>query len=197
MDNAIDDPATTRPGLSCAASTLMERLAAGDKTAMNELVAEYGPALHRLVGRLTGWASDADDLLQEVLITAWRKANRYHGSGSLEGWLRRLAINVCHSRLRALGKLSRRFQSSADLDAVPTGEPHTPTAREEALAATFGKLRQADRSVLVLYYMENLSGEEVAAALNIRAEAFHARLSRARARLRELIESHERAHPER
>ncbi|MAT72133.1 MAG: hypothetical protein CMJ58_21715 [Planctomycetaceae bacterium] len=191
-------PAACAPGESAqqphsAGLALMQRLAAGDESAMSELVATHGPVLHRLVGRLSGWAADADDLLQDVLITAWRKASRYRGSGSLEGWLRRLAVNRCHSRLRAISQLKRRFASSPDLHAVAVEEAHVATDREEALAAALAKLRQADRSVLVLYYMEELTGEEVAAALGIQVGALHARLSRARGRLRELMEADEQA----
>lgn len=170
---------------------LMQRLAAGDAAAMDRLAAEYGPGLHRLVARLTGWSPDADDVLQEVLIAAWRKAHRFHGTGALAGWLRTLAVNTCHSRLRALRKLQNRFRPTPDLQSVPAHEPRPPTAREQTLAAALAKLRQADRTVLVLFYMEELSGEEVAGSLGIGVGAVHARLSRARTRLRELMEAHE------
>ncbi|MCA9198782.1 MAG: hypothetical protein KDA87_14640, partial [Planctomycetales bacterium] len=66
---------------------LMQRLAAGDNQAMQSLIAQFGPMLQRLIGRLTAWDDASDDILQEVLVKAWDRASEFRGTGSLEGWL--------------------------------------------------------------------------------------------------------------
>ena len=66
---------------------LMVRLRQGDQAAMCELLNRHGEMLARLVGRLTAWHADREDILQEVLLSIWQKSGSYRGEGSLEGWI--------------------------------------------------------------------------------------------------------------
>ena len=170
-------------------SELMQRLRRGESEALTELVHQYGPGLQRLIGRMTAWSSDADDILQEVFLTAWQRAGQFRGQGALEGWLRRLAVNRCknhHRARRAFKDLLLRFASVA---------PRQPGNHEEiqsGLAEALAKLKDADRMVLVLYYLEGLSANETADSLGLRVDAVHMRLHRARSRLREVFERMDR-----
>jgi RNA polymerase sigma-70 factor (ECF subfamily) len=159
---------------------------------MNELVHRFGPDLHRLIGRLTAWSPDSDDILQEVYLTAWRKAGTYRADGPLEGWLRRLAVNRCrnHRRMRtAFERLLRRF---AGRQRSTTNSPGTLGDDESGrLQTAIAQLASEDRTVLALYYLEDLSGAEVADALGVTVPTMHVRLHRARRRLRELLEESE------
>lgn len=166
---------------------LMQRLRQGDASAMDELVHRFGPNLNRLVDRLTCWSADSDDILQEVFLTAWRKAAAYRGTGSLEGWLRKLTVNRCrnHHRARAaFVRMVERFAMRAkDADELRSHDEDPSYALQIAL----GKLRATDRAVLVLFYLEELSGEQVADAMNVPPSTIHMRVHRARERLRGLL----------
>ena len=67
---------------------LMQRISQGDQPSLERLVATYGDSIALLIGRLLAWHADCDDVMQEVLLTAWRNAGSYRGQGSLEGWLK-------------------------------------------------------------------------------------------------------------
>ena len=173
---------------------LMTRLRAGDSAAMTELLRRYGPSLNRLVGRLTGWSADSDDILQEVFLVAWQKAGQFQGTGSLEGWLRRLAVNRCKNHRRARNAFQRLTKRVARWSAQATGGDPPDGGEIAELRFAMMRLKSADRAVLVLYYLEELSGDEVADLLGVRVESVHMRLHRARARLRDILQASERSH---
>lgn len=168
---------------------LMVRLERGDAAAMTELVGRFGPGLSRLIGYLTAWHADADDILQEVLLTAWRKAHTFQGKGSLEGWLRRLAVNQCKNHRRARATFEQFLQHFAyrRQEATPREIPDYAEDPTVNVQRALSQLKSSDRAVLVLFYLEQLSGDQVARALDVRPETVHMRLHRARIRLRELM----------
>ncbi len=172
-------------------STLMSRLQNGDANAMNEMVCRFGPGLNRLVGRLTGWSAESDDILQEVFLTAWRKAAAFQGSGSLEGWLRKLAVNRCRNHRRTRSAFKRMLDRFALRSKTTTADQLSLDESAGALRIALARLKTADRAVFVLYYLEDMSGEQVAEALGARIETIHVRLHRARLRLREIIDAEE------
>jgi len=74
---------------------LLARAKAGDKDAFGALVAPYLRELHAHSYRMLGSAQDAEDVLQEVLMRAWRHLGAFEGRGSVRGWLYRIATNRC------------------------------------------------------------------------------------------------------
>ncbi len=170
---------------------LIARLRQGDAAAMKELIHRFGPRLNRLVGRLTAWNSDREDILQEVFLTAWQQAGSFRGDGSLAGWLRRLAINQCLNHRRARNAFGRMLARLAGRTSKTQNDNASGWDRGQQVCDALAKLRNEDRTVLVLYYLEELSGDEVAEALGVRLETMHVRLHRARQRLRELLSEKE------
>jgi RNA polymerase sigma-70 factor (ECF subfamily) len=75
--------------------TLLARAKAGDEDAFRVLIAPYLRELHVHCYRMLGSVHDAEDVLQEVLIRAWRYLHAFDGRGSLRGWLYRIATNRC------------------------------------------------------------------------------------------------------
>lgn len=177
----------------------MARIAAGDEAAFQALVEEHAPRLLRLIGRLTAWHADREDLLQETLLTVWEKSHRYDERGTLAGWLTQIALNRVKNRFRALGRLRRCLEGFAYgqlqhmTPSQPAPLPITPsTPLEEAdtpLAEALAEMSVADRSLIVLYYLEELPAEEIARLEGIRVDALHVRLSRARNRLKQRLET--------
>jgi len=167
---------------------LMARLHSGDNCAMTELVCRYGPGLNRLIGRMTGWSSESDDILQEVFLTAWKKAGQYRGNGSLEGWLRKLAVNRCRNHHRARKVFDQLLTRFTRLRRRELAASHD-RAQDLDLQVAMSKLNDDDRIVLVLFYLEELDGAAISELIGVRADAVHMRLHRARTRLRNLLET--------
>jgi RNA polymerase sigma-70 factor (TIGR02960 family) len=96
---------------------LLARARAGDSDAFGALVAPYMRELHVHSYRMLGSVHDAEDVLQEVLMRAWRHLSSYDGRGSLRGWLYRIATNRC---------LTRRSRASATPAPLPAFSPAPP-----------------------------------------------------------------------
>lgn len=156
----------------------------------------HEPELRRLVHRLLGWtrrAADVDDIVQDVLLAAWRNLDGFRGEARPATWLWRIAIHTTRSHQRRVG-LWRRFFPPTATPAEPTAEPPVPEAGATALdakmqrvQAAMAKLAHADRELLVLRYLEQRDIAQIAAALDLPRNTVDARLSRARARLRDLL----------
>jgi RNA polymerase sigma-70 factor (TIGR02960 family) len=99
---------------------LLERASAGDEAAFGELVDPYGRELHVHCYRIVGSVQDAEDLVQETLLAAWRGLDRFQGRASLRSWLYRIATN------RALNALRDRGRRLPQLPAPPPEAPEPP-----------------------------------------------------------------------
>lgn len=169
---------------------LMRELATGNETAMQAFIERYGAMLNQFVGRLVAWNHDQDDILQNVLITIWQRAGEFQGTGSLEGWIRRIAINRCRNHFRARAA----FRRLVDLVAI-RGTPSESAYNDELLQienkeltrSALQKLKQQDRTILVLYYLEELSSDEIANLTGVKVATVHVQLHRARQRLRDQL----------
>ena len=185
------DPSCDRPSEATfdAERQLMQRVASGDNVAMEELVGLYGEPVARLVGRLLAWHADCDDVFQEVLLAAWRNADKYNGSGTLEGWLKRIAINRCRNHHRALSAWRRKLEQLVlrlGDSSESTGSVYSQTpGGESELGQALASLSPDDRTAIVMFHLEGYRGDEVARELNITTATLHVRLHRIRKRLKQ------------
>src|SRR5687767_14813598 len=97
----------------------LSRARAGDEEAFRELTDPYRRELQLHCYRILGSVQDAEDLLQETLLAAWRGLEGFEGRASMRAWLYRIATNRCLNMLRDRG---RRPQ-----EAPPMAEPPEPT----------------------------------------------------------------------
>jgi RNA polymerase sigma-70 factor, ECF subfamily len=92
----------------------------GDEGAFSQLMGPHRPALHAHCYRMLGSAQDAEDALQETLLSAWRALPRFEGRSSLKSWLYRIATNAC------LKTIERRPRRVLPIDYGPAADPHGP-----------------------------------------------------------------------
>ena len=111
---------------------LLSRARVGDEDAFGKLVEPYRRELQLHCYRILGSVQDAEDLLQETLLAAWRGLDRFEGRASLRAWLYRIATNRC---LNALRDRKRRPQEVSSMVEPPEptspsrrGSSHTPTS---------------------------------------------------------------------
>ena len=105
--------------------TTVERARSGDDRAFGELTEPYRGELQLHCYRILGSVQDAEDVLQETLLAAWRGLGQYEGRASLRTWLYRIATNRCLNALRASGRPRTEPPEPSFLTAEPTrrGEP--------------------------------------------------------------------------
>jgi RNA polymerase sigma-70 factor (ECF subfamily) len=171
---------------------LVERLPRGERAALEQLISEHQPTVRRLMGRLTGWSPDTDDLVQDVFVRAIEHANAFRGDSRVATWLTRIAINVCrgYHRKRTMRRLLWRQWSvqrpaEAESDASQTAQD---LDRARYVNQAVQRLRPGEREVIVLHYLEAMEIEQVAALLGISRGAVEVRLHRARKRLGEMLQ---------
>jgi len=164
-----------------------------DTAAAKILAEQLLPMVTRLVRRLMAWSDDADDLVQNVLVTALAKRKSFHGHAGLETWITRIAINQCraHHRKHWLrGRLFRAWAQQGGRNKAPLATPDDLAIageRAAAVRAAVGQLPARSREAIVLCYLEGLTVAEAAAALVIRPGTLEVRLTRARQQLRKSL----------
>ena len=134
--------------------------------------------VYRLALARTGNHADAEDVFQEVFLRYVRKTPVFVSEEHRKAWLLRVTVN-CAKRLCA-APWRRMTEPLSELLPAPTPE-------ETGLWEALGRLRPADRTVLHLYYHEDLTTAEIAALLRCRPGTVRSRLTRARERLRDIL----------
>jgi RNA polymerase sigma-70 factor (ECF subfamily) len=172
-----------------------------------EIYETFQPKILRYLARLVG-EDEAEDLTQETFVKVNQALENFRGESKLSTWLYRIATNTALDRLR-----SPSFREAAAVklpsDAIEKDEPElddrnawtgekTPLVepqiyRKEMSACIrdfIGKLPESYRTVLVLSEMESLSNHEIAEILGVSLDTVKIRLHRARAKLRQELETH-------
>jgi len=164
---------------------LVSRICAGSMNALAELYELHASHVYRIALRLTGSEAEAADVVQDVFVALPRSLKTFRGSGSLEGWLKRVAVRTALMRNRARDRRSEvTLDPTARLDQSDSApEIVVRLALERALL----DLPETERTVFVLKVIEGYSHEEVASLLDITPEASRARLARARRVLRNAL----------
>ncbi len=178
---------------------LLARSASGDREAFTEFMGRHDAQVHRFVASLGAAPDEADDVLQECFVAAWRSAATFRGPGSARGWLFTIARNAFrrHAR-RRVGEPERLVPLEQLGERAGWGSADDPLASMEAhetLVWALDQLGPEEREIVVLRDVEGFSGEEAADILGVGMAAMKSRLHRARLRLlAALRERHRRDH---
>ena len=186
-------------------ATLIDRLRGGDTAALEGLMEQFSPRIHRLAYGITRNEADAEEVVQDVFLSLFRKIGGFEGRAALGTWLYRVAVNAA---------LIKRRGKRIELEVLL--EDHLPTFREDghrdgdrallladwsetpeeellsnetrrAVRRMIANLPDRYRIVLLLRDMEGLSNEETAEILDDSVASVKSRLHRARMALREQV----------
>ena len=186
---AVSAVAATAPDVSSDV-TLVNRIAAGDKHAMQALFARHRTPVYRWLLRFVSDETLAEDLLSEVFLDVWREAaDRFEGRSSVSTWLMAIA------RFKALSARSRRTDAELDekIEATVADTANSPEAalqeknRSELLQSALTRLTLEHREVIDLVYYHEKSVDECAKILGIPAATVKTRMFYARKKLAELV----------
>jgi RNA polymerase sigma-70 factor, ECF subfamily len=172
---------------------LMERIAAGDKVAMQALFARHRTSIYRWLVRLVSNETLAEDLLSEVFLDVWRQAGRFEYRSSVSTWLLSIARHKALSarRQRADTELDEKVEATV---ADPTGDPEAALQekdREELLRQALTCLSREHREVMDLVYYHDKSVDEVAQILDVPPGTVKTRMFYARKKLAALVQKAE------
>ena len=175
----------------------------GDLNAFNRLVLEYQTQVYNLAYRIMGDEASAADAAQEAFISAYKHIGYYRG-GSFKAWLLRIVTNACYDELRR-----RKRRPATSLDAL-TVLPEGPDAESEAALVSkeespeafvqrrevaraiqncLDHLPEDMRTVVVLSDVQGMDYAEIAESVGAALGTVKSRLSRARARLRDCLQT--------
>jgi RNA polymerase sigma-70 factor (ECF subfamily) len=170
---------------------MIRRARQGESPAWTALMRQHQEPIFRYAYLLMGDADEAEDIVQETFVHAYRALERFDTQRPMRPWLLRIAANLASNRRRSLGRyfsaLQRLFlQEKPDQKSVE--QQSSQAGRAHQVWEAVQQLKPADAQVIYLRYFLDLSTDEVAQALTVPAGTVKSRLHRASDRLRQVIE---------
>ncbi len=166
---------------------LIERSRHGEHTAFRALYDANVDRIYRLTYRMAGDDDLARDYTQDAFVRAYQKLDQFRGDSSFSTWLHSIAVSVTLNGLREVQrhrKRERTLEEAPYLTApATTVEPDLKSKLKDAI----DRLPELYRTVFLMHDLEGYSHNEIATALDVAAGTSKARLSRARAKLRDML----------
>lgn len=159
----------------------------GDRKAQHQLYQLYAKQMFNVCMRIVNHVGEAEDILQESFVEAFRQIQGFRGEASIGSWLKRIVVNRSINSLRR--KKMDLFEDVGSFEHLTDEEPadndeHLTAAR---LMQLVGELPDGYRLVLTLYLFEDYKHSDIAALLNISESTSKSQYNRAKARIREQL----------
>jgi RNA polymerase sigma-70 factor (ECF subfamily) len=171
----------------------------GDSEAFRALVERHSRAVFRLAHRMTGSAHDAEDVVQETFLKAYRQIGRFESRANFGTWIHRIAVNCSIDLIRSRPHREathdttdlEQFGAAADPGDAPASSPERlmlSTEVQERIAAAMGALSPMERAAFVLRHFEGRSIDEISRALGLKSNATKHSIFRAVRKMRTALE---------
>lgn len=166
---------------------LIERCKAGDQEAHYRLYKLYSKAMYNVGFRITRSEEEAEDVLQEAFINAFKNIDSYRGDATFGAWLKRIVVN------KAINAVNRKKHDPIpDDDRWDVAEEEPLPEYSEGLTVdrvkrSMEELPDGYRTVLSLYLLEGYDHQEIGEIMGISESTSKSQLNRAKARLRALL----------
>jgi len=171
----------------------LEQCRAGDSLAIERLVQSHQQDVYRLALSILDDSDEADDVTQEVFVSALRALESFQGNASFRTWLFSITINLCRTRLKRYknrGRLQLTLQSLFQLRGEHAHRPEEETLQNESDDALWRAIHALDdkhRLPIVLRYYHDMPVADIAGLLRVPVGTIHSRLNHARERLRVML----------
>lgn len=167
---------------------LIARCRRGEREAHYQLYKLYSKAMYNVGYRITRSEEEAEDVLQEAFISAFRNLEHYRGDASFGAWLKRIVVN------KAINALNKRKHETipADNEQWDIAEEEVPAEYRDDLTVervkqSIEKLPEGYRMVVSLYLLEGYDHQEIGEILGITESTSKSQLNRAKNKLKELL----------
>lgn len=177
---------------------LIQRALRGDLESFNALILRYQDSAYTLAYRIMGDSHSASDALQEAFIIAYRRLGTYRG-GSFRAWLMRITTNQCYDELRRVRRrpsvsVEAMGEETGDDPAIPDGSDTPEEVAEQrelqqAIQQCITSLNPDQRVVLVMCDVDGMDYQAIADSVGAQIGTVKSRLSRARAAVRDCLQS--------
>jgi len=176
---------------------LVAQARAGDQDAFRGLVERHSRAVFRLAYRMTGNESDAEDVVQEAFLRAYRRLEQFEMKSRFGSWLHRIAANCAYDLLRSRARRDEEPLSpepEEGKDRMPAAEAPAPdqlvwgSEVRRRVKAAMGRLSHLEKSAFVLRHYEGLTMEEIGGVLGVEPNAAKHTVFRAVRKLRDALQ---------
>jgi RNA polymerase sigma-70 factor, ECF subfamily len=170
---------------------LVDRVRRGDLGAFEELYRAHAGRLYSVACRMLGNQTDAEDLLQDIFLTAHRKLDSFRGESALGTWLYRLATNLCLDHLRSRAARTNQLTDALDdepavLEAGGRGLGDR-TVMKMDLERALAQLPDGCRAAFVLHDVEGLEHKQISEMLGVSEGTSKSQVFKARTKLRAML----------
>jgi len=175
-----------------AHSALIQKCRVGDINAHNELYQLYSKAMYNVSTRIMSNHEDAQDVLQDAFLDAFKNLNKFRGDSSFGTWLKRIVVNKSINALKRKNKSGEvRFNdyhlSVVESNGVDTEEEEELDCEPEMIQEAIQLLPEGCRVVFSLYYLEGYMHKEIADSLSVSVSTSKSQLNRAKKLLQETL----------
>jgi RNA polymerase sigma-70 factor (ECF subfamily) len=177
----------------------IEKARRGDRDAFRTLVERHSRAVFRLAWRMTGNEPDAEDMVQETFLKAWKQIGRFDGRASFATWLYRICANCSLDHIRASKRKQELLPGDEDDAADPFARIPAASPSPERLALSseitsrllpaMDELSEMERAAFVMRHYEGVGIEEISVALGVQPGAAKHSVFRAVQKLRRALEA--------
>ena len=166
---------------------LIERCLEGDRKAHYSLYKLYSKSMYNVGYRIVNEQDEAEDVLQESFISAFRNLKNYRGDSTFGAWLKRIVINkaINHIKKRRMVPLNEQMDIEDETEEIHFDE--FPYSIDQVRAAIV-KLPDGYRSVLSLYLIEGYDHQEISEILGITESTSKSQFNRSKKKIREILE---------
>ncbi len=196
LTNALDTRQRLKMDESDRAS--VARACDGDGEAFRSLVERHSRYVFNVAYRMTGSAQDAEDIVQEAFLKAYRQLSRFEARSDFRTWLHRIAVNcsidlIRTRRHREVGQDLSNLEDAGGAEPAPAGMAGPDRLMfsaeiRERVTAGLAQLTIAERAAFTLRHVEGLPIREVAEALGLKTEAAKNSIFRAVRKMRAALE---------
>lgn len=170
-------------------SALVRGCIAGDRSAQKALYNRYAPTAYAIIRRYTQHEALADEMLNDAFFKVFTKISSYSGTGSFEGWMKKVVANTVTDHLRKYIRDQQVYHAAEMPEEVYMSEDIVGKLSYKELLNIIHELPDTQRMVFNLHVFEELKHKEIAEALGISEVNSRWHLNDARKRLKEKINS--------
>lgn len=167
---------------------IVDQLKNGDRQAQFQFYKLYSKAMYNIAYRITNNELDAEDVLQEAFVSAFKNMHSYRGTASIGAWLKRIVINNSITTIKKRkADLVPIEEHEHYVDIIDAGDDETLYLNVDKIRNAIQLLPDGYRVVFSLYLMEGYDHKEIASILNISESTSKSQYNRSKKKLQRIL----------